>query len=113
MARRLTNRRRRKQSEATNPLTRGIQQLLVAEPKWTKRFRLPNPPAPQEARTETRRSCPVGLPFRARARAWSNNRQQRTQEHSRQLPSKAQRKKRGASALWRGRIFFEQMQEAI
>src|SRR5437867_2116779 len=113
MARRPTNRQRRRQSEATNPVQSEIQQVLAAEPGWTKRFQLPSPPEFQEVRTERRRSCPAVLPFRARARAWSNNRQQRTQEHSRQLPSKAQRKKRGGSALWRGRIFFEQMQEAM
>src|SRR6266487_3155664 len=90
MARRPTNRQRRRQSEATNPVQSEIQQVLAAEPGWTKRFQLPSPPEFQEVRTERRRSCPAVLPFRARARAWSNNRQQRTQEHSRQLPSKAQ-----------------------
>src|SRR5207247_8441358 len=80
MARRPTNRQRRRQSEATNPVQSEIQQVLAAEPGWTKRFQLPSPPEFQEVRTERRRSCPAVLPFRARARAWSNNRQQRTQD---------------------------------
>src|SRR5206468_4357043 len=88
MERRPTNRQRRRQSEATNPVQSEIQQVLVAEPGWLKRFQLPSPPEFQEVRTEKRRSCPAVLPFRAHARVSLNNRRQRTQEDIRRTPRK-------------------------
>src|SRR4029077_3104997 len=78
--------RARKQSEATNLVQREIRRIPAAEPRLLKQFQLLDPPRSQEARIGRIPSSPAGLPSRAPARVWSNNRRQRRQEHIQQTP---------------------------
>src|SRR2546428_13357061 len=76
--------RARKQSEATNLVQQEIRRILAAEPRLLKEYQLLDPSRFQEAHTGRIPSSPAGLPSRAHARVWSNNRRQRTQEHIQQ-----------------------------